>query len=347
METWLTGQIPLIVWLQALGPWLSLPMKAVTWLGATQFLLIVLLAIYWCIDSVLGLRLGLILLTSTGLNGVLKLALGLPRPYWVSSRVQPLSTEPSFGFPSGHAQDGLVFWGRLAAWFGHAWLWIGALAIVLVVSLSRIVLGVHFPMDVLGGWLIGALVLGAFMWLEPPATRWLTRQSDRLKLQIAVLASLVLLFLYLLVWALTAGRPVPGDWIVAASMALSAPKVVDPRALETAFQVSGLLLGLAAGGVLLNRRGGFSPAGPWSQRGLRFITGLAGLVIIYFGPRLILPQGESGAALIVTYLHHALTGLWVSWLGPLVFIVLKLAPAGDGLAPPAAARQAEEPESES
>jgi len=325
MEAWLTGQIPLIIWLQSLGPWLALPMQALTWLGATQFLLIVLLGFYWCVDSGLGLRLGLILVTSTGLNGAIKLAFGLPRPYWISQAVRPLGNETTFGFPSGHAQEGLVFWGRLAAWFGRPWLWGLSFAIVLLVSLSRIVLGVHFPMDILGGWLVGALVLAGFMLLETPVWHWLSGQTDRLRLLIAFLASLLLLFINMLIWAFTAGRLVPGDWIVAASLALPTPQLVDPRALETAFQLSGLLFGLGAGGVLLNRSRGFHAGGPWSQRGLRLLTGLAGLVIIYLGPRLILPQGESGGALAITYLHHALTGLWVSWLGPLTFVALKLA----------------------
>lgn len=325
MEGWLTGQLPLIIWLQSLGPWLWLPMKALTWLGATQFLLIGLLAIYWCFDSTLGLRLGLVLLTSTGLNSAIKLVFGLPRPYWVSSNVKALASESSFGFPSGHAQNGLAFWGRLAAWFRRPWLWIGAMGIVLIVSLSRIVLGVHFPMDVLGGWLIGALVLGGFMLLEPPAWHWLSRQRDRLKLMIALLASLVLLFANLVVWVITVARDVPSDWIVAIMLARTSPGFADPRSLESAFQVAGLLFGLAAGGVLLNRSRGFDPGGPWAQRALRFLTGLAGLVIVYFGPRLLLPKGDTSPALAITYVLHAVAGLWVAWLGPLTFVALKVA----------------------
>lgn len=325
MEAWLTGQLPLIVWLQSLGPWLALPMQALTWLGAAQYLLVLLLAIYWCVDSTLGLRLGLILLTSTGLNGAIKLALGWPRPYWISNSIKPLASESTFGFPSGHAQNSLVFWGRLAAWFGRPWLWIAAFAVVLVVSASRIVLGVHFPIDVLGGWLIGALVLGGFMLLEPPAWHWLSGQRDRLKLMLALLASLLLLFTNLVVWVVTVAREVPSDWIVSIMLSRTTPEFADPRSLEAAFQVSGLLLGLAAGGVLLNRTRGFVAGGPWRKRVLRFLTGVAGLVILYFGPRLVLPQGDTSPALAITYLHHALAGLWVSWLGPLTFVALKVA----------------------
>jgi hypothetical protein len=50
---------------------------------------------------------------------------------------------------------------------------------------------------------------------------------------------------------------------------------------------------------------------------------------LYLGPRLVLPQGDTSPALAITYLHHALVGLWISWLGPLAFIRLKVASAGD------------------
>ncbi len=317
--------------------------RPLTWLGATPFLLVIFLGLYWCFDASLGLRLGIALLTSTGLNGALKIALGLPRPYWVSTSVKPLATESTFGFPSGHAQDGLVFWGRLAAWIGRPWLWGAAFVVVLLVSASRIVLGVHFPMDILGGWMIGALVLGAFFLIEPPAIHWLSGQGDRLKLMIALLASLLLLFTNLLVWVVTVARQVPSDWIVAIMLARTNPQYADPRSMETAFQVSGLLLGLAAGGVLLNRSRGFDAGGPWRKRALRLVTGLAGLIILYLGPRLVLPQGDTSPALAITYLHHALTGLWVSWLGPITFVALKLASPIE--AAPAPSPEGAQPES--
>ena len=74
-------------------------------------------ALYWCIDARLGLRVGMILLLSNGLNAVLKLAFHTPRPYWVDARVTGFAAESSFGLPSGHAQSAASVWGLLASSF--------------------------------------------------------------------------------------------------------------------------------------------------------------------------------------------------------------------------------------
>jgi len=71
----------------------------------------------------------------------------------------------SYSFPSGHAMGSMVAYGMLAYVLAHGaypgrvprWtLYAIAAAIVLLVGLSRIVLGVHYPSDVLGGWAAGA-----------------------------------------------------------------------------------------------------------------------------------------------------------------------------------------------
>ena len=92
-----------IVLIQGLGAWLEVPMKFFSFLGSEEFFLLVLPALYWSVNSDLGLRVGLVLLTSTSLNHVLKVTLGGPRPYWVSERVLPFAAETSFGVPSGHS----------------------------------------------------------------------------------------------------------------------------------------------------------------------------------------------------------------------------------------------------
>ncbi len=69
----------------------------------------------------------------------------------------------SYSFPSGHALFAACFYGALAAvvaagirkpvW--RAAIWVGALCMILGIGLSRIYLGVHYPTDVLAGYLVG------------------------------------------------------------------------------------------------------------------------------------------------------------------------------------------------
>jgi membrane-associated phospholipid phosphatase len=136
--------------LQKIGG-LTGPMKFFTFLGTENFFLLFLPAVYWCIDSALGLRLAVVVLSANSLSATLKLAFHLPRPYWIDSRVKALSTELTYGLPSGHALDAAAIWGFSAAQLKRRWAWPAALGVIFLISLSRLYLGVHFATDVLGG----------------------------------------------------------------------------------------------------------------------------------------------------------------------------------------------------
>ena len=77
----------------------------------------------------------------------------------------PLAPEPSYSFPSGHAMQSMsLAAAALVLLWPTRWRWAGlaaGLPFVAGVGLSRLYLGVHFPSDVLAGWLAAlAWVLG-------------------------------------------------------------------------------------------------------------------------------------------------------------------------------------------
>ncbi|MFI8189395.1 phosphatase PAP2 family protein [Streptomyces sp. NPDC085946] len=93
----------------------------------------------------------------------LKAAVGRSRPVFPD----PVDSAHYAAFPSGHAMTAMVVCGLLL-WLLHRHgagrvLWRTALALaalsVVGVGLTRVWLGVHWPTDVLGGWLLGALVV--------------------------------------------------------------------------------------------------------------------------------------------------------------------------------------------
>ncbi len=78
----------------------------------------------------------------------------------------------SSSFPSGHAFDAVVILGLLAyaVWgLPHGPLLAAALGVfAIIIGLSRIYLGAHYPTDVLAGWLMGGLALWAIIYFVRP-----------------------------------------------------------------------------------------------------------------------------------------------------------------------------------
>lgn len=152
-------------WLQHFfGPGGHTPFFGITFLGASAVLWGLLALFYWWIDPRFARRLGVVLAVSILTHQLLKSLVGSPRPYDLD---QALSTEPArrtgggYGFPSGHTQNAATFWPAFAFRYGWLWLWGLALLIVAAVGLSRMVLGVHMPVDVLGGFAFGVI----FAWV--------------------------------------------------------------------------------------------------------------------------------------------------------------------------------------
>lgn len=150
-----------IQWLQQFSaPVLDRLFLLVTDLGSHYAYMAIIPFIYWAVDRQVGRRVAGLFLTSMWLNGLLKEYLVTPRPD--PSAVRVLVDEPSPGFPSGHAQGAMTLWGYLALQLRRRWLtWLAA-AIIVLVSLSRLYLGAHFPGDVLGGLGIAVVLIGLY-----------------------------------------------------------------------------------------------------------------------------------------------------------------------------------------
>lgn len=316
MNPLLEWGIPIITWLQGLGEVLLSPMKLFTFIGTEEFYLLIMPALLWCYDARLGFRIGLILLSSDGLNGLLKLALGMPRPYWVSSQVRGLSVETSFGMPSGHAQTAIAVWGRLAAWIRRSWAYVALGLLIFLISISRLYLGVHFPTDVLVGWLVGGLLLWAFLRFEEPLRKRLARTRVTTQIALAFLASIVVILLGMA--ALAIGPIPPAEWAQAAALG---GEIEDPRSLQGMISTAGALFGLAAGGALLFAWDGFRASGTWWVRILRYLVGALGVAVIYFGLKAVFPDGIQ----VLRYLRYALVAFWMAYLAPRTFVAMRLA----------------------
>lgn len=314
-------QAAIIASLQSLAPWLTAPMLVLSFLGNEEFYLLVMPALYWCVNPALGLRAGLLLMVSNSLNAALKWAWAMPRPYWFSPEVQGLSSEASFGLPSGHAQNAAALWGLLAGHTRQRAGQVALVALILLIGISRVYLGVHFITDVLVGWLVGGVLLALTLRLEAPVLRWLCARPLTHQLVAALVASLVGLAISLL--GLAAAQANPHTAPVVALAVPHIPTHESPLDPATAFMVTGAFFGLAAGALILHARGiTFGADGGARVLVLRYVVGVVGIVVLWRGLGALLPDDGSLLALTLRYARYALIGAWISAGAPWLFLRL-------------------------
>lgn len=326
METIFNLGIQIIHWIQSLGSWLTPFMKGFTFLGNDQFYMLVAPAILWCIDSTLGLRVGIFLMINGMINTALKVAIHGPRPYWFTTDVKVLgSIENSFGAPSGHAQNAVVVWGGLAQGVNKRIGWIIAILLMFFIGLSRIYLASHFPHDVLLGWLFGAVMLWLLLYLEKPILTWYKKFSIATQLVLAFLFSLLLIMIVLLAQLTLQGWSLPIEWAYNAHLAFPSEPPINPLSYHSYLSAPGAFFGLTAGWIWIVKLGRFSTKDVWWKLVLRYLVGLVGVLILYLVPTSLLTDTETLSSYVIHYIRYAIIGFWITGLAPWLFIKLKLA----------------------
>lgn len=309
--------------LQGLGKIFLIPMTAITYLGNEEFYILLLPILYWSLDQLLGLRIGIMLLLSNGFNTFFKFLFQTPRPYWVSDSVTNVVHETSFGLPSGHSQNAAAIWGWLAVEVKKRWYTIVSILLILLIGVSRLAMGVHFLGDVLSGWLIGGLLVWAFSAWSEKIGRWVNRQSFGGKLGIVVASTIGLVLLILVAKWVAGPWEMNPDWVDRAGE-------YAPYSLDGAFTLSGTWFGMLSGFVILTEKKGrfLAHEGGW-RRLARFFIGLLGVVVFYFGLGMVFPRGANLIGYAFRFFRYTLVGWWVAWLGPLVFEKLKVLEFGE------------------
>jgi membrane-associated phospholipid phosphatase len=333
MQVLIDSGIAFIIALQnSVGNWFIAPMRFFSYLGNEEFFLLVLPLVYWSVDSALGLRVAFVLVTSNMFNYVCKLIFAGPRPYWVSSHVRALwTTEISFGIPSNHAQTAVGVWGMFAAYGKRTWIWVVSIAVIFLIGFSRMFLGVHFPHDVIFGWLLGALILWAFVRFWEPVAEWVGKKTLGQQILIAFIVSLMFIVMGFGASTLRSGFQIPETWIsnsILAGTVLPAP--IDPNGTFTA---AGTFFGLAVGAAWIMSMGGFQVSGgglslskdPVGRRAIRYVIGLIGVLIFYMGLGAIFPRGDGFIFYLLRYIRYVLIGWWVTGGAPWVFVRFKIA----------------------
>ena len=291
MDYALKTGVDIILYLQRFSPGGDLFFKIITFLGNEGFYLALLPLVYWCFDKKAGIRLTIVFLFSAWVNSTAKILAAQPRPFQYDTRVIPLVHASGGGLPSGHTQNSVVVWGYLAGRIRRPWAWAGALLLICLIPLSRLYLGVHFPTDLLGGYLLGFIILIVFNKLEPVVSMRLAHASLSVQVLSAVLIPSLLLLVY------------PGD---------------DRYGISISSAMLGAFLGLIAETKYL----GFMNTGTWGRKLSVFAIGMVGLAVIYIGLKFCFKGLEPEAAF--RFIRYLLVGFYISFLGPWMMVRIGL-----------------------
>lgn len=113
-----------------------------------------------------GLRLFYIMFLSSVTNQALKALFLSPRPYHLDPNVGIIEVT-GLGFPSGAAQTVILLSGILLTSWKSPWRWPVVFTYILLISFSRIYLGLHFPSDITAGWIVGAGLWAIYTYIFP------------------------------------------------------------------------------------------------------------------------------------------------------------------------------------
>ncbi len=290
----------LLYWFETIRtPALDAAMSLVTRLGEETFFMVAALFVFWCVDKRRGYYLLAVGFTGTLINQWLKIVCRVPRP-WVRDPHFTIVESARHGaagysFPSGHTQSAVGVFGGVARFTRRWWLRCVCLVLLVLVSVSRMYLGVHTPADVGVSFAVtAALVLLLYPLIE--STLWF---PGRMYVILGVLLGVSGAFV-----AFVELFPFPAD-VDGANLA---------EAVKNAWSMAG-----AVGGMLLvclfdNRLLQFPNRAPWWGQLVKLLGGLVLVVLVKSllkAPLLALCGGHQAAHALRYFLMVLTAGaLW-------------------------------------
>ena len=137
--------------------------------GEEIILILILGILYWWYDKDVGKRVGLTALTAMCWNAEIKNLVLRLRPYMahpekikilrvIEPDAHPMDiSAQGYSFPSGHSANAASVYVAIARELKKKWATVLAVALPLLVGFSRVVVGAHYPTDVMAGWAVGLL----------------------------------------------------------------------------------------------------------------------------------------------------------------------------------------------
>lgn len=269
-----------------------------TILGEEYVIIAVAMLLFWCIDKRKGFASLFSMLVALNVMNVIKVIVRFPRPWTVLKDLDVVRKETATGwsFPSGHATMTSSFYGGLAAIFKRKHIQYICFSLIVIISLLRVYLCVHWPTDVIVGVAIGVTCA-------------------------------VLLTRYALSFQDNVYRDAKKMMFCSALMIVAGLAVAilcQTGTIDNDMNAD-LYVGLAiSGGVLFfstleQTTVAFRVDGSAGLKILRYVVGMIGVIGLLIGLKKVLPAGA-----VFRFMRYLVTGIWAVWVYPLIGKKLKL-----------------------
>ena len=245
----------------------------VTHMGEEVFFLAIAILFYWCISKRQGYYILITGVVGSVINQWLKILCRIPRPWILDPNFKPVgdavAEATGYSFPSGHTQNIAGTWGCIGRYNKQKWVKILSVSIILLVAFSRMYLGVHTPLDVTVSLGVAAALVFAFHFV------FRTEESVNKYMFWVMIGSVVFSIGFIIYTFL----------LPESGFATEADLANLLSAKKNAATLTGCLFGLALVYPLDRYVIKFDTKGRWYSQAIKFIVGIAVVLLIKEGTR--------------------------------------------------------------